>query len=132
MKASVAARVGALLVGLGSSAFAAQLASPPLPTHPFATNHSDEATCRVRNVGTRPVTVTVSMFSNNAVVPFEDFCQGDGSPVTLDAGESCFVVVFTPDDSFIGCTVNATNVKSLRGTLELDQNFNTTAATDLR
>jgi len=42
------------------------------------------------------------------------------------------VQVFTPDDSFIGCTVTASSVKDLRGTLELDENFNTTVATDLR
>ena len=132
MKTSVAATAVALLVGLGSFAGAAQLASPPIPTHPFATNHSNEATCRIRNVGTRPVTVTVSMFSNNATVPIVDFCQGDGDPLTLTAGQSCFVQVFTPDDSFIGCTVTASSVKDLRGTLELDENFNTTVATDLR
>jgi hypothetical protein len=132
MKTFVAASAVALLMGLGGSARAAQLASPPIPTHPFATNHTNEATCRIRNVGTRPVTVSVSMFSNNATVPIIDFCQGDGDPRTLAAGESCFVQVFTPDDSFIGCTVTAPTVKTLRGTLELDENFNTTVATDLR
>jgi hypothetical protein len=132
MKTYLAASAVALLVGLGSFAQAAQLASPPIPTHPFATNHSNEGTCRIRNVGTKPVTVTVSLFSNNATVPLLDFCQGDGDPRTLTAGQSCYVQVFTPDDSFIGCTVTASSVKDLRGTLELDENFNTTVATDLR
>jgi len=132
MKTYVATAAAVLLFGLGGTARAAQLASPPLPTHPFATNHSNEGTCRVLNVGNQPVTVTVAMLSNNASVPFIDSCQGDGDPRTLAAGESCFVQVFTPDDSFIGCTVTASSVKNLRGTLELDENFNTTAATDLR
>jgi hypothetical protein len=132
MKTFVIARAAALSLALAGPAGAAQLASPPIPTHPFATNHSNEATCRVRNVGTRPTTVTVSVFSNNATVPIVDFCQGDGDPRTLNAGESCFVQVFTPDDSFVGCTVAAASVRDLRGTLELDENFNTTVATDLR
>lgn len=132
MKTYVIAGVVALLVAGGDLASAAQLASPPIPTHPFATNHSNEATCRVRNVGARPVTVNVSLFSNNATVAIVDFCQGDGDPRTLTAGQSCFVQVFTPDDSFVGCTVTASSVRDLRGTLELDENFNTTVATDLR
>lgn len=132
MKTYVIASAAALALAIGGSAGAAQLASPPIPTHPFATNHSNEATCRVRNVGTRPVTVTVSLFSNNATGPIVDFCQGDGDPRTLGAGQSCFVQVFTPDDSFVGCTVTASSVADLRGTLELDENFNTTVATDLR
>ena len=132
MKTYVAGAAFAMLLGLAGLAQAGQLVSPPLPTHPFATNHSNEGTCRVRNVGTAPVTVTVSLFSNNATVPIVDFCQGDGDPKTLAGGESCFVQVFMPDDSFAGCIVTASNVTNLRATLEIDENFNTTVAEDLR
>ncbi len=122
----------ALLLGLAGFAQAAQLVSPPLPTHPFATNLLDSGTCRVRNVGTAPVTVTVSLFSNNAVVPLFDSCQGEGGPRTLAGGESCYVQSFLPDDSFAACTVTAQNVKNLRATLEAETQFNTIVAEDLR
>jgi hypothetical protein len=122
----------ALLLGLASLAQAAQLVSPPLPTHRFATNLSDSGTCRVRNVGTQPVTVTVSIFSNNEVVPIVDFCQSDGDPRALAAGESCYVLSFLPDDSFAACTVTAQNVRTLRATFEANAQFNTIVAADLR
>lgn len=132
MKTYVAGTVFAMLLGLASLAQAAQLTSPPLTTHPFATNHTNSGTCRIRNTGTTPVTVTVSLFSNNATVPINDFCQGDGQPRTLAGGQSCFVSAFLPDDSFAACSVTARTVTNLRGTLEVQEDFNTTIAEDLR
>lgn len=132
MRTSVAGSVFVVLLGLASLAQAAQLVSSPLPTHPFRTNTSNEALCRIRNVGTAPVTVTVSLFSNNGTVDEFDDCQGDGEPRTLAGGESCVVLKFMPDDSFVACKVTAPNVTNLRGRLEVDHNFNTNVGVDLR
>ena len=132
MKTYVVGTVFAVMVQLASLASAAQLTSNPLPTNQFATNHSLEGVCRIWNTGTTPVTVTVSVFSNNATVPFFDTCQGDGDPRTFAAGESCFVTHFMPDASFGACSVTASNVRNLRGRFEVEENFNTINATDLR
>ena len=132
MKAYVSGTVFAVLVGVVSLAHAAQLTSNPLPTNQWATNHSLEGVCHIRNVGTTPVTVTVSVFSNNATVPFFDNCQGDGEPRTLFGGQSCFVTHFMPDASFGACSVTADNVRNLRGRFEVQQNFNTINSSDLR
>jgi hypothetical protein len=37
-----------------------------------------------------------------------------------------------PDDSFAACTVTARVVTNLRGTLEVQEDFNTTVAADLK
>jgi len=131
MKTYVAGTVSAVLLGLASLAQAGQLVSPPLPTHPFRTNTSSEGLCRIRNTGTTPVKVTVSMLSNNGMVHLFDNCQGDGGPRTLAAGQSCSVMKQLPDDSFVACKVTAPDVTKLRGTLEVDHNFNTNVAVDL-
>src|SRR5262245_31072870 len=125
MKAHVASTLFAVLVGLASLAHAAQLTSNPLSTNQWATNHSLEGVCHIRNVGTTPVTVTVSVFSNNATVPFFDTCQGDGEPRTLAPGQSCSATHFMPDASFGACSVTAASVRNLRGRFEVQQNFNT-------
>ena len=128
----VAVIASAVVLGLASLAQAGQLVSPPLPTHPFRTNTSNEALCRIRNTGSVPVTVTVSLFSNNGTVDEFDDCRGDGEPRTLAGGESCVVLKFMPDDSFVACKVTASNVTNLRGRLEVDHNFNTNVGVDLR
>jgi len=132
LRKSVVGAVFAIVVQLTSLADAAQLTSYPLPTNQFATNHSLEGVCRIWNVGTTPITVTVAVFSNNATVPFFDTCQGDGEPRTLAAGESCSTTHFMPDASFGACSVTASNVRNLRGRFEVEENFNTINATDLR
>ena len=132
MKTYVPGTVCAILLGLASLAQAGQLVSPPLPTHPFRTNTTNEGVCRIRNTGTAPVTVTVSLFSNNGTAHLFDNCQGDGGPRTLAGGESCVVLKSLPDDSFVACKVTAPNVTNLRGTLEVDHNYNTNVAVDLR
>jgi hypothetical protein len=40
----------------------------PLPPTRPATDHSLEGVCHIRSVGTTPITVAVSIFSNNATV----------------------------------------------------------------
>ena len=132
MKKYAVGVVFAVVVQLASLADAAQLTSNPMPTNQFATNHSLEGVCRIWNVGTTPVTVRVTVFSNNATVPFFDTCQGDGEPRTLAGGESCSVTHFMPDASFGACSVTAANVRNLRGRFEVEENFNTINATDLR
>ena len=132
MKTLVALAAFAMVVGLAGLAQAAQLTSPPLTTHPFATNHENTGACSIRNVGTTPVIVDVSLFSNNATVPFADTCRVNGQPRSLPAGQTCAVGAVLPDDSFVACTVKAASVVNLRGTLEVLQDFNTILWEDLR
>ncbi len=116
MRTYVAGTVCAVLVGLASLAQAAQLLSPGLPIRVRETNVDTVGACRVRNTGTTPITVNVSMFSNNAVVVTFDTCN-----VPLAAGQACHVAGFLPDDSFVACRVTAPNVANLRGVLELSE-----------
>jgi len=121
----------AVLLGLANFAHAGQLLSPPLTTHVRATNVTTIGACRVLNSGTKPLTLTVSVFSNNAVVPDFDTCKG----APLAAGHSCVVAVFLPDDSFAACKVIG-DIANVRGTLELTESpshiFEIFAAVDLQ
>src|SRR5262245_567090 len=117
MMRSVAALAAVVVLGLASFAQAAQLLSPPLPTPSRGTNIGTLGACRVRNVGTTPVTVTVAVFSNNGVVTTFDTCN----TAALAAGKSCSVAANLPEDSFVSCRVTAASVSNLRGTLELSE-----------
>ena len=116
MKRYVAGTMFAVVLGIASLAQAGQLVSPPLPTHVRATNVTTYGACRIRNTGSAPVNVKVSLFSNNANVTDIDVCN-DGP---LPGGHTCIVTAFLPDDSYVACKVTASNVSNLRGTLELE------------
>jgi len=117
MKTYVAVTVFAVIAGLTSLAQAAQLISPGLPIRVRETNVSTLGACRIRNVGTKPIAVQVSVFSNNGVVLAQDRCNGQPLP----AGQSCSVAAFLPDDSFVACKLTASSVANLRGVLELSE-----------
>ncbi len=112
MKTHLAVTASAVLLGLASLAQAAELVSAPLPTLVGATG-----ACHIRNTGTAPISVTVSLFANNAPVVEIDECNG----VPLPAGHTCRVQAALPDDSFAACSVTAGNVSKLRGTFEIHQ-----------
>jgi hypothetical protein len=111
MRTLVAGTALAVFLGLASLAQAAQLLSPPLPT-----NVNTSATCYIRNTGTTPVTVEVSLFSNNGLVVSFDNCN----TAPLLAGHTCLVQVNDlPDSSYAACRVTASSVSKLLGTLEV-------------
>jgi len=112
MKTYRAVTVSVVLLGLASLAQAAELVSAPLPTLVGATG-----ACHIRNTGAAPISVQVSLFSNNAPVVQIDGCNG----VPLPAGRVCRVVAALPDDSFAACSVTADNVSKLRGTFEIHE-----------
>jgi len=100
------------LVCLAGPARAASLVSSPLWT-----DVSNAAACYIRNTGTTPVKVQVSLFSNNGFHIDVDTCNG---PTALAAGRTC--VMFTldlPDDSDVSCSVTAGNVSKLRGNIDI-------------
>ena len=130
MKAYVAGTVCAVVLGHATLAHAAQLLSPPYAIKTRGDNLGTKAACVIRNAGTVPVTVTVSLLANNDTTPIFDFCHVNGNPKTLAAGETCLVsadllegdaglVASSGGGSYVACKVTATNVTNLRGTLEL-------------
>jgi hypothetical protein len=110
MRTYVAGAASAVLLGLASLAHGAALLSPPLPT-----GVGTSGACHIRNTGTTPVTIQVSVFGNNTPVINFDLCSG----APLAAGRTCVVDVDLPDDSYVACSVTAPNVSKLRGTLEV-------------
>ena len=66
--------------------------------------------------------------------PVDDLDLCNGTP--LQAGDTCFVSKFLPDDSYVACRVTANNVTNLRGTLELSETptheFNVFLSEELR
>ena len=132
MKTFVIGAVCAALLGAASLAQAAQLLSPPYFIKTRGNNVGTKAACVIRNAGTVPVTVTVSLLANNDTIGIFDFCKDNGQPRTLAAGESCLVsadlleggagLTAAPvpgGGSYVACRVTAATVANLRGTLEL-------------
>ncbi|PWU22168.1 MAG: hypothetical protein C5B48_10535 [Candidatus Rokuibacteriota bacterium] len=134
MRRCVAAIACAVFLGVASLAQAAQLLSPPYAIKTRGNNVGTKAACVIRNAGTTPVTVTVSLLANNDTVGIFDFCKDNGQPRTLAGGESCLVsadlleggngltagLTATPGGgSYVACRVTAPTVANLRGTLEL-------------
>ncbi len=100
----------AIVLGLAGLAPAAELLSPPLPT-----GVGSSGACHVRNTGTTPVSLQVSIFSNNSPVFMYDTCYD----APLQPGRTCLVVVDLPDASYAACSVTAGNVSKLKATLEI-------------
>lgn len=105
------------LFNLIGPAHAAQLLSPPLWT-----DVGNAGNCYVRNIGTTPVNVQVTLFSNNGMGPPNvDTCNTG----PLAAGKTCAVFSLTlPDDSWAACSVKTSNinVSKLRGNVEIRHN----------
>jgi hypothetical protein len=129
MKKKYAVLIAALVLGSSSLAHAGQILSPGLPT-----GIGSAGACYVRNTGTTPVTVQVTLFSNNSIVAAEyhDHC----SIAPLHPGHTCLVVVDAlPDASFAACRATSGSVAKLRGTLEIRQSwpsYRVRASEDLR
>jgi hypothetical protein len=123
------------LFNLVGPARAAQLLSPPLWT-----DVGDAGTCYLRNIGTTPVNVQVTLFSNNGIAPGDivvDSCNSG----PLAAGKTCVIFVQAlPDDSWAACSVKTSNinVSKLRGNADLrhlgshEQGFKVVVGEDLR
>ena len=113
MKTSFVLAAAACLLALGGAAHAAQtIASSAM----FGGSLQDRAQCIVRNVGTSPVSVTVTIFdeSGNAV-PASNFCT---SP--LGPGDNCSVFASISNGVAYACSATAAgSAKSLRGSLVL-------------
>ena len=132
MRTFVAGTVCAILLGVASLAQAGQLISPPYSVKTRGNNVGTKAACVIRNTGTEPATVSVSLITNNNDADgIFDFCKQNGKPRTLAGGETCLVSadlslgpaglntdVVSPG-SYVACKVTAPNVTNLRGTLEL-------------
>jgi hypothetical protein len=110
MRTFVALTVSAVLLGFTGHVHAARLLSSPLPT-----NTNSSGGCYIRNTGTTPVDVEVSLFANNGVVVTFDGCN----TAPLAGGRTCVVLASLPDDSYAACSVSAGSVLKLRGTLEV-------------
>jgi hypothetical protein len=132
MRTYVAGTVCAVLLGLASLAQAAQLLSPPYALKPRGGGGvGTKAACVIRNAGTAPVTVSVSLITNFDAIGIFDFCKVNGQPRTLTGGATCLVSADLSEGdigltgnassfgSFVACKVTAPNVSNLRGTLEL-------------
>ena len=132
MRTYVAGTVCAVLLGVASLAQAGQLLSPPYSVKTRGSNIGTKAACVIRNTGTEPATVSVSLITNNNdAVGIFDFCKQNGQPRKLAGGETCLVSAelsggpngLTADavspGSYVACKVTAPNVTNLRGTLEL-------------
>ena len=129
MKPVAVGAVCAVFLGIACHAQAAQLLSPPYFVKTRASNVGTKAACVVRNTGTTPVTVNVSLLANHDVIPIFDFCKVNGQPRALAGGETCLVsaglssgdVGLTSDEggSRVACRVTAGSVSKLRGTLQL-------------
>ena len=119
MRTYIACTVCAVLLGLAGLAQAAELLSPPYSVKTVASNGvGTKGACVVRNIGTTPVAVTVSLVANNEVVPIFDFCNGH----RLGGGQTCLVsgdlIQALGGGTYVACRVTAPTVVNLRGTLE--------------
>lgn len=106
--------VAASLSSLVGTAHAAELLSSPL-----LTDVDNAGICIVRNISTTSVPVQVRLFSNNSFHIDIDDCNSPGFP--LGPGKTCSVFSFDlPDDSFVECSVKASNVNvsKLRASIE--------------
>jgi hypothetical protein len=93
-------------------------AQPQLISSPLWTDEGKASACYVRNIGTTPFPVKVTLFSNNTSGADIDTCN----TVPLGAGKTC--VVFTtqlPADSWVACSAQASNinVSKLRGNMDI-------------
>ena len=131
MRTYAAGTVFAVLLGLASLAQAGQLLSPPYAVTTRASNGvGTKAACVIRN--TESAAVKVSLLTSIESVGIFDFCNGH----TLLGGQTCLVSAEIFQDlgqtSYVACKVTAPNVTNLRGTLEVQHNFNSDVGVDLR
>jgi hypothetical protein len=130
MRKLVALVLPAVVLGSSGVAQAEKLVSPPFGTHILTS-----AACYIRNTGTTSVTISASLFGNNALVIDTDTCNGNNG--VLGPGQTCVIIdTDLPDDSFVACSVTAGTVGKLRGTLEIRETIDAVlrviAAEDLR
>src|SRR5215510_14962043 len=127
MKAHVGVALGLSLLSSTGFAHAGQtIASPPVLQHALS-----GAACYVRNVGTRPVSVTVQI-TNEAGASLTPSFQNCDVPIL--PGRTCVVLAVNGRGGFAGCSAMASgSAKQLRGTMESrDSNLDVVHAEDLR
>lgn len=119
MKTYAALTVAAFLLGNTGLSHAATIASPAFPT-----GTDTAGACYVRNVGTTPISVGVTMFENFGTPLATNTDNCNNTP--LAAGRTCVLLVDNlPDDVTVACSaVAGVGVKNLRGTLELRDTLN--------
>jgi hypothetical protein len=112
MKTRVPLAVAILLVAVASAAHAEQTLASPLLLW------SGQLACYVRNVGTKPVAVSVELVGadGNAIAPAFEDCNA----APLAAGATCVVLASYPPTIYAAACSATTphGAKSLRGTLE--------------
>lgn len=101
-----------LLLGLALPAHAAQtIASPAI----FGSNLQDRAQCIVRNTGSSPVPVTITIFTESGTALASSVCAGGITP-----GHSCSAFANITNGAAYACSATATgSAKALRGSLIL-------------
>ena len=114
MKTFVVSAVFALVCGNASAASAQEVVERMI-SPPFPTDVGTDGGCYVRNAGSKPVSVTVSIHSNNGTVTQVNTCNG----TPLAGGRTCVLLSSLPDSSYAACVVTALNVSKLRGTFEV-------------
>jgi hypothetical protein len=97
MKTHIAGFICAVLLGVAGLAQAAQLISPPYAIKPRGGGGAGtKAACVIRNAGTVPVAVNVSLVTNFDSIGIFDFCKVNGQPRTVAGGETCLVSASCP------------------------------------
>ena len=133
MKTQASRLVAAVLFSLGGLAEAAQtISSAAIPV----TTLPDNLACYVRNIGDKPVSVTVQIVNSSGAVVSPAFQNCNGAP--LAAGRTCVVLVSAVTNDLFACSATASgSAKNLRGTMELRRSLfgggvEVEAADDLR
>ena len=125
MKACVHVTVAGLLAFARPACADQTIASPPVP-------NEGQAACYVRNVGNKAVAVSVKITILDGTVAASDF---DGCSTPLGPGATCVVLAHPSNINgfLMACSVTASSVKSLRGTLETrNTSFDVLAWANLR
>jgi len=112
MKTTSILTAAALLLGLSLPAHAAQtIASPTI----FGSNLQDRAQCIVRNTGSSPVPVTITIVTEAGTAVSTSVCAGGITP-----GHSCSAFANIANGVAYACSATATgSAKALRGSLIL-------------
>lgn len=112
MKTTLTLAAAALLLGSSISAHAAQAIHSPTI---FGSNLQDRAQCIVRNTGSSPVAVTVTIFNESGTALSTSVCAGGITP-----GHSCSAFANIANGVAYACSATAEgSAKHLRGSLIL-------------
>lgn len=112
MKTTLTLAAAALLLGSSISAHAAQAIHSPTI---FGSNLQDRAQCIVRNTGTPPIPVTITIFTESGSAVATSTCSGSITP-----GHNCSAFANIANGVAYACSATAGgSAKALRGSLIL-------------